>query len=197
MLPLRYGFSGICGLARTRVLRGIAMIRSSGPQLASGGNSPLSLDVTSRPTMTKSPFSSSKMSGQPCKPGVCAPPRCGSGPSLRNDIPIIWGQESSLSICNTAPEEQMNARDAIWCARKFDANGKIALLLLESRSAKMERCKLSHPPKCRLANYSAISGFTERPGLPQNEAPFPPGRWNQSEASWYEYSSFIPAFRTA
>jgi len=81
----RYGLSGISDFARTNVFLGILTIRSSGPQLADGGNL-LAADVMSVPITAKSPLSSSQISGQPTRAYVCAPFECGSWPSLRRNI---------------------------------------------------------------------------------------------------------------
>lgn len=78
-----YDLSGISFFASTNVFRGIQTTRSSGPHPAEAGRFGMASPVMSRPMTAKSPESSSKISGQPPRQGVCAPLACGSGPSRR------------------------------------------------------------------------------------------------------------------
>ena len=79
--------SGMSRFAPIKIRRGIRTIFSSGPQFAPKANFPIATPVMSAPMTAKSPLSSSKMSGQPYKPGVFWPLACGSIPSLRTNIP--------------------------------------------------------------------------------------------------------------
>jgi len=147
-----YAFSGMSGLARTSVFRGIAIIRSSGPQVAFGGSSLMISEVTSRPMMMKSPFSRSKISGQPSRPGVCVPPACGSGPSLRKDMQQYG---ATAAHCQTTEPLLRKTVPPHLLAEKFDGNGKIASLFLAYRSVRMEAFNLSPQGLSAFPNYTS------------------------------------------
>src|ERR1043166_7008618 len=85
--------------ARTRVFRGISIIHSSGPQLASLGRFVIASAVIFRPISRKSPDLSSYLSCQPEQAVVLAPFAWGSGPSLLLIMPIRNNCEVCCQEC--------------------------------------------------------------------------------------------------